>query len=502
MFFLLCFLTLASGIHPEKGVALEPHTKTHTGITEQVNNTRFRAKLTGGYKNVGCYVDNQVRDLSVLASAGSNAMTIEYCAQLCSGYTYFGVQDGNQCFCGNSYGAYGVSSGGCNMACAGNSGENCGGGWANNIFQTAASIFNYIGCYGDQQARDLSFLAAGGSSTMTIENCAYLCSGYTYFGVQNGNQCFCGNSYGTYGTSTGCNTACAGNSGENCGGGWANSIYQAGYRSLGCYSDAQARDLSYLATGASSTLTVENCAQMCSGYLFFGVQDGNQCFCGNNYGNFGLSNGCNMACAGNPSQNCGGPWANSVYQQGSQTPVPSVSVTVFIGCYTDGQSRDLPIIASGGSSTMTVETCAQMCTGYKYFGVQNSDQCFCGNAYGAYGPSTGCNEQCAGNSGEKCGGGWANDVYSYVTKKWIGPHSIQGYAQTAVNGPNWNQQLTVNWGNFDLPTCSAQCTSNPSCVSAMWRTNWACVLFPVACGQDSYGQNGCAIWDTQAYYFG
>ncbi len=39
------------------------------------------------------------------------------------------------------------------------------------------------------------------------------------------SQCFCGNSYGTYGLSTQCNMTCSGNKNEICGGIWANAIY-------------------------------------------------------------------------------------------------------------------------------------------------------------------------------------------------------------------------------------------------------------------------------------
>lgn len=60
-------------------------------------------------------------------------------------------------------------------------------------------------------------------------------AGYKYAGAQDGNQCFCGNSYGvasaaSLGTSTGCTIACAGNSGETCGGIWENSGYATGLR--------------------------------------------------------------------------------------------------------------------------------------------------------------------------------------------------------------------------------------------------------------------------------
>ena len=53
-------------------------------------------------------------------------------------------------------------------------------------------------------------------------------SGYRYFGLQYGTQCFCGNSFGRYGRSPNlkdCNKPCPANRNEICGGTWRNSMY-------------------------------------------------------------------------------------------------------------------------------------------------------------------------------------------------------------------------------------------------------------------------------------
>ena len=78
----------------------------------------------------------------------------------------------------------------------------------------------------------------------------------------------------------------------------------------------------------------------------------------------------------------------------------------YVGCYVDWQvingvsTRDLPEMKSGGSSSMTIPSCATDCAGYKYFGVQFSSQCFCGNAYGSQGKGleSDCNMKCTGDS--------------------------------------------------------------------------------------------------------
>ena len=38
-------------------------------------------------------------------------------------------------------------------------------------------------------------------------------------------QCFCDNSFGSYGLSTNCGSSCGANQNEICGGSWANAVY-------------------------------------------------------------------------------------------------------------------------------------------------------------------------------------------------------------------------------------------------------------------------------------
>ena len=80
---------------------------------------------------------------------------------------------------------------------------------------------------------------------------------------------------------------------------------------IGCFKDDTQRDL----TGFSMTselLTVELCVDTCRGrgFLFAGLEEGNQCFCGNSVGRYGTADPstCNSTCAGNVNQACGGYW--------------------------------------------------------------------------------------------------------------------------------------------------------------------------------------------------
>lgn len=172
----------------------------------------------------------------------------------------------------------------------------------------------YLGCYGDGPTRDVN--GTSPISVSTVEECIVYCSGLLFpiAALQDGYQCFCGNTYNKhgYGTSTGCTMACA-DSDEICGGSYANSIYQTGF--VGCYIDSPTRDMSYTQNGGGS-VTVEGCRTDCFAltYKYAGLQDGNQCFCGDEYGHQGQdAGGCTNACSGNSAELCGSGYRNAVF---------------------------------------------------------------------------------------------------------------------------------------------------------------------------------------------
>ncbi|PAA51448.1 hypothetical protein BOX15_Mlig015164g2 [Macrostomum lignano] len=90
----------------------------------------------------------------------------------------------------------------------------------------------YIGCYADRDDnRDIQFIGAR-KSDMTVSKCNAICKEEypmtKFFGVQNGNLCFCGNDYGNYGVRRDghCDKPCGGAKGEKCGGELLNSVYE------------------------------------------------------------------------------------------------------------------------------------------------------------------------------------------------------------------------------------------------------------------------------------
>jgi hypothetical protein len=87
--------------------------------------------------------------------------------------------------------------------------------------------------------------------------------------------------------------------------------------------------------------------------------------------------------------------------------VVSKGADVFVGCFKDntGGKRDLSKYIGKGKN---YKTCARICKrqGYKYFGRQELNHCFCGNSYGSQGTATTCD--CDNRSNV---GGSVNCVY-------------------------------------------------------------------------------------------
>ncbi len=328
--------------------------------------------IVSGWNAVGCYSEGtNGRALTGKAPPEpATGLTAESCAAGCAGFTYFGVEYGGECYCGNTLSAGSVpvagvpAVSGCNVLCNGNKTQYCGGGNRLNLYQTDGTIaptisggvspptptgpivvpavagFLSIGCYTEgTNARALSVQGPGGA-TNTIESCAAACLAYTYFGTEYGAECYCGNALSAGSipaTDNGCTMTCAGNSSEYCGGGNRLNMYRknstattttgpgpsatptpkgpaivqtlGAYTFQGCYSEGtNTRALSGKFFG-SATMTLDLCATTCAEYTYFGVEYGQECFCGNTLGAGSASVAnqadCNFLCPGNATQFCG-----------------------------------------------------------------------------------------------------------------------------------------------------------------------------------------------------
>ncbi|KAK4096677.1 carbohydrate-binding module family 50 protein [Parathielavia hyrcaniae] len=255
-----------------------------------------------------CYTDADPRLLPIPKPA-SGAMTPSTCAQLYCGHAYLGVENGEECWCGDSLDTsqQAASEGECGTPCVGDGEVMCGGEWRITVYKSDAEVvgWEYRDCFVGDEAKLLA-VGKGVRGDMTPGVCAGLCEGYRFLGVENGEQCWCGNGFDVSKRAAAgeCGTSCVGDGEVVCGGGWRISVYEDvdgdGVGSAGCGATPTATTTSPSST-TSTTLpptpssTGTDCAQT------YTVQSGD--WCAKIWETFGLSE--SELCALNPSLNAG-----------------------------------------------------------------------------------------------------------------------------------------------------------------------------------------------------
>lgn len=78
-------------------------------------------------------------------------------------------------------------------------------------------------------------------------------------------------------------------------------------------------------------------------------------------------------------------------------------------------SRPLTSLSVLNNAAESLEACATFCAGYKYFGTEYGQECYCGNTLGyvTVEPETDCNMPCTRNQREYCGVGNRLSLYQY-----------------------------------------------------------------------------------------
>ena len=171
---------------------------------------------------------------------------------------------------------------------------------------------------------------------MTIENCAAFCTGYKYFGTEYAGECYCGNTIDSTSTQTttlgDCSMSCTGNPSQYCGGPNRVELYEQDgitvpsapsqpttvgtWSFYKCMTEATGVRALGADSFAADTLTLEECAEFCAGYQYFGAEYARECYCGNGFGEGAVeapAAECGMSCAGDASKLCGAGNRLSVY---------------------------------------------------------------------------------------------------------------------------------------------------------------------------------------------
>uniref|UniRef100_A0A8W8I6X5 WSC domain-containing protein n=1 Tax=Magallana gigas TaxID=29159 RepID=A0A8W8I6X5_MAGGI len=403
---------------------------------------------------VGCYMDQEPRTLNEKMTV-STTMTVDSCRKTCTDlkFKYYGVEYSAQCFCGNQpLNVRKMREGDCLKPCAGDRTQACGGSWRIAVYENPQNIPKFLGCYMDQEARTLNEKMTS-STAMTVDSCRKTCTDlkFKYYGVEMSlvylrwsSQCFCGNQLLNVRKMRegDCLTPCAGDKIQACGGNWRIAVYEnpqyiptaiVRKEFVGCYMDQQARTLNEKMT-SSTTMTVDSCRKTCMDlkFKYYGVEWSSQCFCGNQLLNVRKmrEGDCLKPCAGDRTQACGGNYRIAVYENPQYIPTAIVRKE-FVGCYMDQQARTLNE-KMASSTTMTVDSCRKTCTDlkFKYYGVEWSSQCFCGNQLlNVRKMREGdCLKPCAGDRTQACGGNYRIAVYenpqyiptAIVRKEFVG----------------------------------------------------------------------------------
>jgi hypothetical protein len=304
-------------------------------------------------------------------------MTNAKCQDACrsSGYILAGTEYSGECYCDNQYQDGGAPAPDgetqCNMPCNGNQTEICGGpnrlsmwkwysgdettvpvgsasatsapaGKTSSIAVTPVATglpqgFEYKGCYVDGIGYRILDYQQPDDQQMTISSCSTLCAsaGYEIAGMEYSAQCFCDSIVRMGGqlasSDSDCNTKCAGNADQTCGGPARLSVWSiqkvlkvigapqpaqnvSDWKYQGCITDGGEGQRTFPwqlvnNTGNSPEWCLGKCKEF--GYMAAGMEYGVECYCGDldgieSSGSKAVADTeCNTACPGNPEAICG-----------------------------------------------------------------------------------------------------------------------------------------------------------------------------------------------------
>lgn len=264
------------------------HVLNFTGTTEA---SQVGPELSDGsprFQYLGCYKDDAASRIESSGTASPNN-SIGFCQDEAYANTaaFAGVEYADECYWGGSIPSSSLLATDANCKsylCSGDSSEYCGGdgGYVSMWYDVTAYFpgngtlapgyqppsqppivgdYYFLGCYGDDTAtRALSGKAPGLGSSTSLETCAAVCAGYTYFGTEYSNECYCGNTInvesgsGVSGKNQtgGCTMVCAGDAEEYCGGSGRLSMYALNGTAVTTVTSATASSTSSSGSATSS----------------------------------------------------------------------------------------------------------------------------------------------------------------------------------------------------------------------------------------------------------
>ncbi len=368
-----------------------------------------------GYVSQGCYKEAMAgRALSVGKSISANA-TVYNCIQACKGYTFAGLEYGQECYCGDAIDPTALPTviTECNMLCKGNSTEYCGAGSRLNVYKLGGVVLS-SSISTTLSTSTTSSTSSRSSTTTTSSSSSSYTSSLTRSSTTTSSTTSPSPSPPPSSTASTSTSTSATKTSTSAPG---TPTSTSGWVPLGCYVELTPRLLSLAAT-ASDTMTPAVCQSFCASksYPYAGVEYGRECYCGSSLGSSSTpgQSGCTMMCAGDPLQVCGGSNRLNVYNNmafNAPALVPAVGNYSLQGCYSElAQGRAVQGYMFTNSTGMRPSLCVDACSsrGYAVAGVEYGQECWCGatlNAAAAKVDNSRCNFVCPGAASELCGAG-------------------------------------------------------------------------------------------------
>eukprot|EP00903_Cladosiphon_okamuranus_P015353 g14179.t1 len=149
----------------------------------------------------------------------------------------------------------------------------------------------------------------------------------------------------------------------------------------------------------------------------------------------------------------------SVCLQRTSTPSPVTPATVppaevsgvtYVGCFADDDTGLTRFLADASMQDpeLTPTSCAAFCAGFKYMGLQYSQDCFCGDTYYTAErdavPTDMCTMPCNGDESLICGGPWANSIYIVGDPAQMTAAELEALNQPRVEDGMPRRRFTIN----------------------------------------------------------
>ncbi|EEY16875.1 conserved hypothetical protein [Verticillium alfalfae VaMs.102] len=321
------------------------------------------------------------------------------------------------------------------------------------IRQVVRSRYNFQGCYTEAdngRALEKSTMA---DDLMTLEMCADFCAGSTYFGVEYGRECYCGDALRDATVKKAdnqddCSFLCPGDKMTFCGAGVRLQLYKLGDAPIAAGTTASSSTLTATTSAAASTVTTSttSVAPTSSTTSAAGTTTSTTA-------SAVTTSSTSSAVPTTTSTTSVAPTTTSTTSVApTTTSTTSVAPTTTRTTSTATPTPTGPIIWQGNSNftyyacvsepskgrlltkqvfndgvNMTTKACAERCWDYGYAGVQYGRECWCGNTLNFAGNTgatpgknvtdTDCKMTCPGDKNAYCGAG--SRLSLYINKKLL-----------------------------------------------------------------------------------